>query len=113
MLDIETCDLLCLDAPKAERVRRALPPVGELDVLARGAKAYGDPTRLAIALALLEGESLCVCDVGFVVARDEKLVSHHLRVLKAAGMAKSRREGKMVMYELTEAGRRLLGAVVG
>jgi DNA-binding transcriptional ArsR family regulator len=112
VLDIETCDLLCLDVPKAERVRQALPPAGELDVLARGAKAYGDPTRLAIALALSEGESLCVCDVGFIVARNEKLVSHHLRVLKAAGMARSQRDGKMVMYELTDAGRRLLGAVV-
>jgi DNA-binding transcriptional ArsR family regulator len=112
VLDIETCDLLCLDVPKAERVRQALPPLGELEVLARGAKAYGDPTRLAIALALNEGESLCVCDVGFIVARNEKLVSHHLRVLKAAGMARSQRDGKMVMYELTDAGRRLLGAVV-
>jgi DNA-binding transcriptional ArsR family regulator len=111
VLELETCDLLCLDAPKAERVRQALPPAETLDLLARGAKAYGDPTRLAIALALLEGESLCVCDVGFIVARDEKLVSHHLRVLKAAGMARSQRDGKMVMYALTDAGRRLLQAV--
>jgi DNA-binding transcriptional ArsR family regulator len=111
MLDTETCDLLCLDAPKAERVRQTLPPAEELDMLARGAKAYADPTRLAIALALREGESLCVCDVGFIVARDEKLVSHHLRVLKTAGMARSERDGKMVMYELTSAGRRLLEAV--
>ena len=112
VLEIETCDLLCLDAPKAERVRQALPPADALDVFARGAKAYGDPTRLAIALALDEGESLCVCDVGFVVARSEKLVSHHLRVLKGAGMARSHPDGKMVMYELTDAGRRMLAAVV-
>jgi DNA-binding transcriptional ArsR family regulator len=112
VLEIETCDLLCLDVPKAERVRQALPPAAELDLLARGAKAYGDPTRLAIALALKEGESLCVCDVGFIVGRNEKLVSHHLRVLKGAGMARSQRDGKMVLYELTDNGHRMLGAVV-
>lgn len=111
MPEAETCDLLCLDAPKAERVRQALPSATTLGLLARGAKAYGDPTRLAIAAALREGGSLCVCDVGFIVARDEKLVSHHLRTLKAAGLAQSRREGKMVMYELTDAGRALFDAV--
>jgi DNA-binding transcriptional ArsR family regulator len=107
----ETCDLLCLDAPKAERVRRTLPSALALDLLARGAKAYGDPTRLAIALALREAQTACVCDLGFIVARDEKLVSHHLRTLKIAGLASSQRDGKMVIYELTGAGRTLLDAV--
>jgi DNA-binding transcriptional ArsR family regulator len=109
--ELDTCDLLCLDAPKAERVRQALPPVATVELLARGVKAYGDPTRLAIALALREGARLCVCDVGFIVARDEKLVSHHLRTLKNAGLASSQRDGKMVMYELTATGRTLLDAV--
>ena len=59
-------------------------------------------TRLTIALALLHGEEVCVCDLGWVLGRDEKLVSHHLRQLKNAGLAQSRRDGKMVMYELTE-----------
>jgi ArsR family transcriptional regulator, lead/cadmium/zinc/bismuth-responsive transcriptional repressor len=47
-----------------------------------------------------------------VLGRDEKLVSHHLRQLKGAGLARSAREGKMVMYELTEQGRRLLDTLV-
>lgn len=108
----DTCDLLCLDVPKAESVREALPAGPTLDVLSRRAKAFGDPTRLAIALALREGRSLCVCDVGFVVARDEKLVSHHLRTLKGAGLAESRREGKMVIYELTSSALTLLDAML-
>jgi len=32
--------------------------------------------------------------------------SHHVRQLRAAGLVRSRREGKMVLYELTEAGDR-------
>jgi DNA-binding transcriptional ArsR family regulator len=107
----DTCDLLCLDLPKAERVREGLPAAGTIEGLAASAKALGDPTRLAIALALDAGESACVCDLAWIVGRDERLVSHHLRLLKAAALARSERDGKMVMYELTERGRALLTAV--
>ena len=107
----DTCDLLCLDLPKAERVREGLPPVAELELWAAGAKALGDPTRLAVALALQAGESACVCDLAWIIGRDERLVSHHARQLKGAALARSQRDGKMVMYELTERGRALLAAV--
>jgi ArsR family transcriptional regulator, lead/cadmium/zinc/bismuth-responsive transcriptional repressor len=104
-------DLLCLDLPKAERVRKDLPSAEELELWAAGAKALGDPTRLAIALALNAGEPACVCDLAWIVGRDERLVSHHVRLLKGAGLARSERDGKMVMYELTERGSALLAAV--
>lgn len=110
--DPDTCGLLCLDLPKAEALRQALPPAERLEALAESAKALGDPTRLAIAIALRDGQSACVCDLAWVVSRDEKLVSHHVRRLKAAGVARSRRDGKMVMYELTARGCALLAAVV-
>jgi DNA-binding transcriptional ArsR family regulator len=109
--DRDTCDLLCLDLPKAERVRAALPPLEQLATWAAAAKGLGDPTRLAIALALRDGERACVCDLAWILGRDEKLVSHHLRQLKAAGLARSQRDGKMVMYELTARGRALLTAI--
>jgi DNA-binding transcriptional ArsR family regulator len=109
--DIDTCDLLCLDLPKAERLRASLPTAEELDGRAAAAKALGDPTRLAIALALEAGESACVCDLAWIVGRDERLVSHHVRLLKVAGLARSERDGKMVMYELTDRGRALVAGV--
>ena len=40
----------------------------------------------------------------------ENLVGHHLRTLRAAGLASSRREHKIVFYALTELGTRLLDA---
>jgi ArsR family transcriptional regulator, lead/cadmium/zinc/bismuth-responsive transcriptional repressor len=92
-------------------VRRALPSGDELDAWAAGARALGDPTRLAIAWALREAGRACVCDLAWIAGRDEKLVSHHARQLKAAGLARSERDGKMVMYELTERGLALLRAV--
>lgn len=111
--DADTCDLLCLDLPKAERVRAALPGVGEIEGWAAGAKTLGDPTRLAVALALQAGERACVCDLAWIVGRDERLVSHHVRQLKGSGLARFERDGKLVMYELTERGRSLLAAVAG
>jgi ArsR family transcriptional regulator, lead/cadmium/zinc/bismuth-responsive transcriptional repressor len=107
----DRCELLCLDLPKAEQVRDALPSPEALRTWAGGAKALGDPTRLALAVALGTGESACVCDLAWILGRDEKLVSHHARQLKAAGLARSRRDGKMVMYELTARGRALLAVV--
>jgi ArsR family transcriptional regulator, lead/cadmium/zinc/bismuth-responsive transcriptional repressor len=110
--DPDTCDLLCLDLPKAEAMRTTQPPANRLDELARTARAFADPTRLATAIALRDGGEACVCDLGWVLGRDEKLVSHHLRQLKGAGLARSRREGKMVMYELTERAGMLLDTLV-
>ena len=107
----DTCDLLCLDLPKAERVRKELPSGEAVEQLAAAGKALGDPTRLAIALALQRGESACVCDLAWIVDRDERLVSHHLRHLKSIGLASSERDGKMVMYELTERGALLVRAI--
>ena len=79
--------------------------------MAAGAKALGDPTRLAVAFALEAGDAACVCDLAWIVGRDERLVPHHARQCRGASLARSRREGKMVMYELTDRGRALLEAV--
>lgn len=107
----DRCDLLCLDLPKAERARAALPDLEQLERHAAAAKALADPTRLALALALDTAGTACVCDLAWIVGRDEQLISHHARQLKAAGLARSQRDGRMVIYELTERGAELLHAV--
>ena len=109
----DTCDLLCLDLPHAEAVRAQLASEDQARVLANQAKALGDPTRLRIAAALQLGEELCVCDLAWITELSQNLVSHHVRVLRTADLATSRRNGKLVMYRLTEAGHRLLAAVIG
>ena len=77
------------------------------------AKALADPTRLTVAAALRDGGELCVCDLAWVCERSDKLVSHHVRQLRAAGLVRSRRDGKMVLYALTPpAGHALLGSVL-
>jgi DNA-binding transcriptional ArsR family regulator len=108
----DRCDLLCLDLPRAERLRQARIELALAEQTAMAAKAFGDPTRLTVAVALRDGEELCVCDLSWVVERAENLVSHHVRVLRTAGLVSSRRDGKMVMYSLTSTGRALLDALL-
>lgn len=108
----DRCDLLCIDLPRAEALRAARIDPARAESAAVAAKALGDPTRLAIAIALRDGGELCVCDLSWVCERAENLVSHHARTLRAAGLARSRRDGKMVMYTLSERGATLLHAVL-
>ena len=105
----DRCDLLCLDLPRAEAIRARLDPAAAEAAAAR-AKALGDPTRLLLALALREGSELCVCDLAWIAGKADNLVSHHLRALRSAGLARSRRDGKIVFYSLTERARTLLDA---
>ena len=108
----DRCDLLCLDLEKAESLRRERLDIERADRLSTQAKALGDPTRLTLAAALAEGGELCVCDLAWVIERAENLVSHHLRQLRAAGLVSSQRNGKMVIYSLTDRGQALLDATI-
>ncbi len=103
-------ELLHIDEPSARRLRDARPPADRADLLAGSYRALGDATRLALALALREGAELCVCDLSWIAERPQNLVSHHMKVLKTGGLVRSRRDGKMTMYSLTEQGRALLDA---
>ena len=99
------CDLLCLDLLKAEDLRRDRLDLDTAAAAAAQAKALADPTRLTLAAALAETDEACVCDLSWVLERAENLVSHHLKVLRRAGLVDSRRDGKMVLYALTGRGR--------
>jgi ArsR family transcriptional regulator, lead/cadmium/zinc/bismuth-responsive transcriptional repressor len=112
-MENERCDLLCVDAPKAEAIREGLLGGEAATRAAERARALADPTRLTLAAALREGGELCVCDLAWISSRAQNLVSHHLRHLRSQGLVSSRRDGKLVMYSLTEEGYGLLVAVLG
>ena len=108
----DRCELLCLDLQVAERLRRKRLAPEVADDAAGKARALSDPTRLMLAAALLEASELCVCDLAWIAERSQTLVSHHVRALRSHGIVRSRREGKMVMYSLTEEGQALLASVL-
>lgn len=105
---LDRCELLCLDLGVAEALRHERLPSAVAKRAAGQARALADPTRLMLASALSKAEELCVCDLAWIAERSQNLVSHHLRVLRSAGLVRSRREGKMVMYALTPEGTTLL-----
>ena len=111
-MSTDRCELLCLDLPVAERLRKHRLEPGVAQAAAGKAQALADPTRLTLAAALLGADELCVCDLAWIAERSQTLVSHHVRTLRVHGLVHSRRDGKMVMYSLTAEGRALLATVL-
>ena len=68
--------------------------------LAARLRALGDPTRLAI-VARLAGAArpVCACEIGEGFAQGQPTISHHLRVLRQAGLVTARRRGTWIHYE--------------
>lgn len=64
-------------------------------------RMLGDANRLRIAIVCI-GEPLCVGDIADQVGLSASLVSHHLRVLRAARFVKARKRGKQVFYVATD-----------
>jgi len=111
-VDVDRCDLLCLDLPQAEAIRARRLDRSAAVRAAGQARALADPTRLTLAAALREADELCVCDLAWIAERSQNLVSHHLRALRTEGLVESRRERKMIMYSLTDEGAALVEAVL-
>jgi len=63
-------------------------------------KALSDPTRLTIVELLNKGE-ICACEFVPLTKKAQPTVSQHLRILENAGIIKSRKEGKSVIYSVT------------
>jgi len=99
---------LCLALPRGEELRQGRLEIEAARAASLRAQALADPTRLTLAAALLEAGELCVWDASWVLERAPNLTSHHLRALRDAGLADTRRQGRIVYYLLTEEGRALL-----
>ena len=78
------------------------PPLAreEADAIARRFKALADPTRIAIVNRLAGAGEVCVC--AFVADLDlsQPTVSHHLRILREAGVVDVTRRGTWAYYRL-------------
>jgi len=70
--------------------------------LARVFKALGDPVRLRLLslIASHEGGEACVCDLTDVFELTGPTISHHLKVLREAGLIRGERRGTWVFYRI-------------
>lgn len=64
-------------------------------------KALGDETRLKI-IKMLSGHEMCVCEIIDKLDMSQPAISHHLKILRQAGLVKDSREGKWIYYSLND-----------
>jgi DNA-binding transcriptional ArsR family regulator len=89
--------------PRTMKTAQADPDVRLLAALA-------DPTRLAIVRQLAAETETCACDFTGCCDVGQPTVSHHLRVLREAGVVTSERRGQWIFYRLApDAADRLIG----
>jgi DNA-binding transcriptional ArsR family regulator len=97
----DICEITCVDEEKVKRVKESVSQQNTMAV-SQIFKALSDDTRIKIAYALSVEDELCVCDVANIVGSTTATASHHLRLLRNLGLAKYRKEGKLVFYALDD-----------
>ena len=76
-------------------------------------KALADPNRLTMLATLARaGDEVCVCDFTGALPLKQPTVSHHLRILREAGLVTCERRGTWVYYRLAEDARNRIDASV-
>jgi len=105
---LDRCDVLVVDAERVRAVRERLVTAAETEQMAAVFKVLADPSRCRLVAAIIEAGELCVCDLAATVEMSDSNVSHHLRVLRAHGLVRARRAGKMVFYSPDDAHIRVL-----
>jgi ArsR family transcriptional regulator len=72
----------------------------DLERQATALQALGDDTRLKMVQLLARHESLCVCEIQGAFDLGQPTVSHHLKILRDAGLVDAQRRGKWAYYTL-------------
>ncbi len=89
------------DLDLVEFIEEGMPDEELLYDLADLFKTFGDTTRIKILYALMEHE-LCVADLAEAIGATQSAVSHQLRTLKQSRLVRAKRDGKNVMYSLSD-----------
>lgn len=98
----------CASPPgRVEAARDALPPASTVEEVSETFGLLGDPARLRLLVALLDGE-MCVHDLAATCGQSESGVSHALRLLRARRVVVARRSGRRAYYRLADAHVRML-----
>ena len=73
---------------------------GDATAVAARFKALADPTRVEIVRRLACCDECCVCDLNDAFDLSQPTISHHLKVLREAGLVESSRRGTWAYYRL-------------
>ena len=80
--------------------RRRFKRARNHDRVASALKALGDDTRLAIMQMISEAGELCSCDIEQHFALSQPTISHHLKLLRSAGLITGTRRGTWIYYRV-------------
>ena len=107
LTDVSGCEV-------APLVREPLSSVAAVE-LAGMLKALSDPVRLRLlsVIASRSGGEACVCDVSAGIDLSQPTISHHLKVLRTAGLLGSERRGSWVYYRVIPEALQRLSLVLG
>ncbi|MFQ8775962.1 metalloregulator ArsR/SmtB family transcription factor [Finegoldia sp. BIOML-A2] len=97
----EKCEVTLIHEDNVKKTINELPDDELIADLSDMFKIFGDQTRVKILMALESGE-LCVCDIAAVMNMSQSAISHQLRVLKQSNIVKTRRQGKVVYYSISD-----------
>ena len=89
------------DDKMADEVTRRMPERDHFQIVAEIFKLLDDPNRLQLFWVLCHMEE-CVLNLAAILGTSSPNLSHHLKLLKTAGLITSRREGKEVYYKAAE-----------
>ena len=107
MKSIATIPILCC-GPETEPLA-----VDDAELLAARFKALADPTRISIVNRLAATDACCVCDLTEAFDLSQPTISHHLKVLRDAGLVESSRRGTWAYYRLVPDAVERLRATLG
>ena len=98
----------------APLVRQPLSPSAAAE-LAGKLKAVSDPVRLRLlsVVASHSGGEACVCDISEGIDLSQPTISHHLKVLRTAGLLDSERRGSWVYYRVVPQALQQLSELLG
>ena len=95
------CNCFHTHDDQEQTLRLKMPKSSDFEKVSMTFQLISDPTRLKILWFLCHHET-CVNNIAATVEMSSPAVSHHLRLLKQAGLISARRDGKEMYYKLSD-----------
>lgn len=100
-VSLDQCEETVVHPEIVEKIKNEMLDDHKTYNLSEFFKIFGDLTRIRI-IQVLSLQELCVCDIATILNISQSSTSHQLKVLRQFGVAKPRKEGKMVYYSISD-----------
>ena len=98
---IDKCEETIIHLDIVEKLKKEMLSEQKSYNLSEFFKIFGDLTRIRI-IQLLCLQELCVCDIATILNITQSATSHQLKILRQFGVAKPKKDGKMMYYSISD-----------